>query len=86
MTVCDAIRKAVEDYHKKYFDSPNVCYMSMLTLDMINDEIAKYLNAVVFAGKNNIYGMRIDVKNYLPTGVVVVGGVLWNVFDGKEEE
>ena len=84
MTISEAVRGAIEDYCKKYLDYPKDVYMSNSTLYALNGEITEYMNVFVMGGVNRIYGMRINEKDYLPTGVVVVGGCVCNVSEGKE--
>ena len=77
---------AVEDYYKQYLDSPQVAYMSAFTLDALKMEYAKYMNVCVMGGADKIFGMKIVEKDYLPMGVVVVGGVLCDVFERWENK
>jgi hypothetical protein len=84
--VTESVRDAVEDYYKLYFDSPKVAYMSEFTLDALKMECAKYLNVWDMGGVEKIFGMEIVKKDYLPMGVVIVGGVLCDAFERWENK
>ena len=84
MKATQQVFKAVEDYENKYHDMPQTIYIHPLTLDVIKEECGAYFRPPA-GTKAQIYGMDIVEEPLLPDGVVVVGGVLRYVFNGKED-
>lgn len=86
MKVTKEIRKAAEDFDRQYMTLPKVVYMSSFTLDTLKNETAAVWKVNYPGGIDKVFGMEIVKKEFLPIGVVVVGGVIRNTFEGTVQE
>ena len=86
MRVTKEIRKAAEDYERQYMTHPKVVYMSSFTLDTIKNETAAVWKVNYPGGIDKVFGMKIVVKEFLPIGVVVVGGVVHDATEDLQKE
>lgn len=84
MKATQEVFKAVEEYNRIYLDMPQTVYIPPKTLEIIKDECGVYFRPPA-GTKAEIYGMTIVEEQRLPDGLIVVGGVLRDVLDGKEE-